>query len=177
MKRVVITGLGIISPVGNNISDYFQNLCQGVCGIGPITHFDTADYKVHLAAEVKDFHPADFGLENTRRMDLYTQYAMAAAVQAARDSGIVGSVAPDRLGVYVGSGIGGMHTFTSETEKLLSRGPGRVSPLFIPMMIANIAAGNIAMAMDAQGPCLPVVTACATSTHTVGEAFHAIAHG
>lgn len=77
MKRVVITGLGIISPVGNNISDYFQNLCQGVCGIGPITHFDTADYKVHLAAEVKDFHPADFGLENTRRMDLYTQYAMA----------------------------------------------------------------------------------------------------
>lgn len=177
MKRVVITGLGIISPVGNNISDYFQNLCQGVCGIGPITHFDTADYKVHLAAEVKDFHPADFGLENTRRMDLYTQYAMAAAVQAARDSGIVGSIAPDRLGVYVGSGIGGMHTFTSETEKLLSRGPSRVSPLFIPMMIANIAAGNIAMAMDAQGPCLPVVTACATSTHTVGEAFHAVAHG
>ena len=177
MRRVVITGLGIISPVGNNIPDYFENLCQGVCGIGPITHFDTEGYKVHLAAEVKDFNPADYGLENTRRMDLYTQYAMAAAKQAAEDSGIVGAVEPDRLGVYVGSGIGGIHTFAAETEKLLNRGPGRVSPLFIPMMIANIAAGNIAMAMDAQGPCLPVVTACATSTHTIGEAFHAIAHG
>lgn len=177
MRRVVITGLGIISPVGNNIPDYFENLCQGVCGIGPITHFDTEGYKVHLAAEVKDFNPADYGLENTRRMDLYTQYAMAAAKQAAEDSGIVGAVSPDRLGVYVGSGIGGIHTFAAETEKLLNRGPGRVSPLFIPMMIANIAAGNIAMAMDAQGPCLPVVTACATSTHTIGEAFHAIAHG
>lgn len=177
MRRVVITGLGIISPVGNNIPDYFENLCQGVCGIGPITHFDTKGYKVHLAAEVKDFNPADYGLENTRRMDLYTQYAMAAARQAAEDSGIVGAVEPDRLGVYVGSGIGGIHTFAAETEKLLNRGPSRVSPLFIPMMIANIAAGNIAMAMDAQGPCLPVVTACATSTHTIGEAFHAIAHG
>lgn len=177
MRRVVITGLGIISPVGNNIPDYFENLCQGVCGIGPITHFDTEGYKVHLAAEVKDFNPADYGLENTRRMDLYTQYAMAAARQAAEDSGIVGAVEPDRLGVYVGSGIGGIHTFAAETEKLLNRGPSRVSPLFIPMMIANIAAGNIAMAMDAQGPCLPVVTACATSTHTIGEAFHAIAHG
>ena len=177
MRRVVITGLGIISPVGNNIPDYFENLCQGVCGIGPITHFDTEGYKVHLAAEVKDFNPADYGLENTRRMDLYTQYAMAAARQAAEDSSIVGAVEPDRLGVYVGSGIGGIHTFAAETEKLLNRGPSRVSPLFIPMMIANIAAGNIAMAMDAQGPCLPVVTACATSTHTIGEAFHAIAHG
>ncbi len=177
MRRVVITGLGIISPVGNNIPDYFENLCQGVCGIGPITHFDTEGYKVHLAAEVKDFNPADYGLENTRRMDLYTQYAMAAAKQAAEDSGILGAVQPERLGVYVGSGIGGIHTFAAETEKLLNRGPGRVSPLFIPMMIANIAAGNIAMAMDAQGPCLPVVTACATSTHTIGEAFHAIAHG
>lgn len=177
MRRVVITGLGIISPVGNNIPDYFENLCQGVCGIGPITHFDTEDYKVHLAAEVKDFNPADYGLENTRRMDLYTQYAMAAAKQAAEDSGILGAIQPERLGVYVGSGIGGIHTFAAETEKLLNRGPGRVSPLFIPMMIANIAAGNIAMAMDAQGPCLPVVTACATSTHTIGEAFHAIAHG
>ncbi len=177
MRRVVITGLGIISPVGNNIPDYFENLCQGVCGIGPITHFDTEGYKVHLAAEVKDFNPADYGLENTRRMDLYTQYAMAAAKQAAEDSGILGAVQPARLGVYVGSGIGGIHTFAAETEKLLNRGPGRVSPLFIPMMIANIAAGNIAMAMDAQGPCLPVVTACATSTHTIGEAFHAIAHG
>lgn len=177
MRRVVITGLGIISPVGNNIPDYFENLCQGVCGIGPITHFDTEGYKVHLAAEVKDFNPADYGLENTRRMDLYTQYAMAAAKQAAEDSGILGAVQPERLGVYVGSGIGGIHTFAAETEKLLNRGPGRVSPLFIPMMISNIAAGNIAMAMDAQGPCLPVVTACATSTHTIGEAFHAIAHG
>ena len=102
---------------------------------------------------------------------------MAAAKQAAENSGILGAVEPERLGVYVGSGIGGIHTFAAETEKLLNRGPSRVSPLFIPMMIANIAAGNIAMAMDAQGPCLPVVTACATSTHTIGEAFHAIAHG
>ena len=177
MRRVVITGLGVISPLGNNIPEYFQNLCQGVCGIGPITHFNTEGYKVHLAAEVKNFSPADYGLENARRMDLYTQYAMAAAKQAEEDSGILGSIAPEKLGVYVGSGIGGMHTFSAETEKLLNRGPSRVSPLFIPMMISNIAAGNIAMAVDAQGPCLPVVTACATSTHTIGEAFHAIAHG
>lgn len=178
MRRVVVTGLGIISPIGNTVKDYFENLCQGVCGIGPIAHFDTREYKVKLAAEVKDFDPAAHGLEgSTRRMDLYTQYAMAAAHEAARDSGIVGNVAPERLGVYVGSGIGGMHTFTTETEKLLNRGPSRVSPLFIPMMIGNIAAGNIAMAMNADGPCLPVVTACATSTHAIGEAFRSIKHG
>ena len=110
-------------------------------------------------------------------MDLYTQFAMGAAHQAAADSGIVGTVAPERLGVYMGSGIGGMHTFVTETEKLLKRGPARVSPFFIPMMIGNMAAGTVAITYNAQGPCLPVVTACATSTHAIGEAFRAVAHG
>ena len=114
---------------------------------------------------------------SARRMDLYSQYAMAAAKQAVDDSKIVGNIDQERFGVYVGSGIGGMRTFVSETEKLISRGPGRISPFFIPMMIGNMAAGNIAMEYGAQGPCLPVVTACASSTHAIGEAFRAIRHG
>lgn len=179
MKRVVITGMGILSPIGNDIETYWDNLKAGICGISPITRFDAAGFKARLAAEVKDFRPADFGMDvpTARRMDIYTQYAMAAAKQAAEDSGITGNVAPERLGVYVGSGIGGMHTFTGETEKLLKRGPERVSPFFIPMMIGNIAAGNIAIQYNAQGPTLPVVTACASSTNTIGEAFRAIRYG
>ena len=179
MRRVVITGMGAVTPIGGDVAAFWSGLCRGQCGVGPITRFDTEGFKVHVAAEVKDFAPESYGIQRgeARRMDLYTQYAMAAASQAARDSGIVGSLPPERLGVYVGSGIGGMSTFLTEHEKLIARGPGRVSPLYIPMMIANIAAGNIAIQYGAQGPCLPVVTACATSTHTVGEAFHAIGHG
>jgi 3-oxoacyl-[acyl-carrier-protein] synthase II len=131
-----------------------------------------------VAAEVKDFNPQAYGIEvpDARRMDLFAQYAMAAAVQA-MENVQPGDFDPDRLGVYVGSGIGGMHTFSAEAEKLLTRGPDRVSPFFIPMMIGNMAAGNIAIRFHAQGPCLPVVTACATSTHAIGEAFRAIRHG
>lgn len=171
--------MGAVTPIGGDIASFWAGLCQGQCGVGPITRFDTRDYKVRVAAEVKDFAPENYGIDRgeARRMDLYTQYAMAAAAQAAMDSGIVGTLPPERLGVYVGSGIGGMSTFLTEHEKLINRGPGRVSPLYIPMMISNIAAGNIAIKYGAQGPCLPVVTACATSTHTVGEAFHAIGHG
>ena len=179
MKRVVITGMGVVSPVGNALGDFWKNLTDGVCGVGPITRFDTADYKVKVAAEVKNFNAADYGMDvpTQRRMDLFAQYAVAAAQQAALDSGIDGTLPPERLGVYVGSGIGGMNTFVEQTNRLRDRGPSRVSALFIPMMISNMAAGTIAIRHDAQGPCLPTVTACATSTHAVGEAYHAIAHG
>ena len=177
--RVVITGAGVISPVGSGAEAFFQSLTEGVCGIGPITRFDTEGYKVKVAAEVKGFDPEAAGIDRAqaKRTDLFAQYAMAAAIQAVADSGIEGAVSPERLGVYVGSGIGGMQTFVQETEKLLNRGPGRVSPFFVPMMIGNMAAGNIAIRFNAQGPCLPVVTACATSSHAIGEAFHAIKYG
>lgn len=179
MKRVAITGMGVISPTGNSISEFESNIFSGVNGIGAITRFDTTDYKVKIAAEVKDFDAANYGIEkgDARRLDLFAQYALAAAEQAVSDSGIVGNIAPERFGTYVGSGIGGMQTFINETEKLLTRGPSRVSPLFIPMMISNIAAGNIAICFGAEGPSLPIVTACATSTNAIGEAFRAIKFG
>ncbi|MGI6664207.1 MAG: beta-ketoacyl-ACP synthase II [Christensenellaceae bacterium] len=179
MKKVVVTGMGIISPVGNDINTYFNNLCDGVVGIDEITRFDTTEYKAKLAAEVKDFDAEAYGIpkKEARRMDLYSQYAMAAAKQAVEDSNIIGQVEPERFGVYVGSGIGGMHTFVTETEKLIEKGPKRISPFFIPMMISNMAAGNIAIAFGAEGATLPVVTACATSTNAIGEAFRAIKHG
>lgn len=179
MNRVVITGAGVISPVGNDANAFFENLLAGKCGIGPITRFDTSDYRVKVAAEVKEFDPAAAGIDRAaaKRMDVFAQYALAAAIEAMNDSAIAGSIAAERLGVYVGSGIGGMQTFVAETEKLLNRGPSRVSPFFVPMMIGNMASGNIAIHFNAQGPCLPVVTACATSTHAIGEAFHAIRYG
>jgi 3-oxoacyl-[acyl-carrier-protein] synthase II len=179
MNRVVITGMGVISPVGNDLKSFEESLFAGKSGIGHITRFDVSEFKTKVAAEVKDFAPEAFGIEKgeARRMDLFTQFAMAAAQQAVAQSGIVGQVAPERLGVYVGSGIGGMNTYVQEAEKLLTRGPSRVSPLYIPMMISNIAAGNIAIQFNAQGPSLPVVTACATSTNAIGEAYRAIKHG
>ena len=179
MNRVVITGIGVIRPVGNDAATFFESLIAGKNGIGPITRFDTEGYRATLAGEVKGFDPEAAGIERAqaKRMDMFAQYALAAAIQAVADSGVEGSVAPDRLGVYVGSGIGGMQTFVADTERLLTRGPGRVSPFFIPMMISNMGAGNIAIRFNAQGPCLPVVTACATSTHAIGEAFRAIRYG
>lgn len=178
MRRVVVTGLGVISPVGNTVKEFWANLVAGKCGIDFITKFDTTDYKVKIAAEVKDFDPHLY-MEKAeiRKTDLFAQYAIAAAAQAMEDSGITGTVDPERLGVYVGSGIGGMNTFVNECEKLITSGPKRVSPFFVPMMISNMASGNIAIKFNAQGPCLPVVTACATSTNAVGEAFRAIKHG
>lgn len=179
MRRVVITGAGVISPIGQDIDAFERALMAGECGIGQITRFDTASFKCTVAAEVKDFSPEAHGIErgDARRMDLYCQYAMAAANQAMRESGLQGQIDPTRLGVYVGSGIGGMQTFLTEHEKLLNRGPSRVSPLYIPMMIGNIASGNIAIRYGAEGPTLPAVTACATSTNEIGEAYRAIRHG
>ncbi|MBQ2033312.1 MAG: beta-ketoacyl-ACP synthase II, partial [Alistipes sp.] len=180
-QRVVITGMGVISPVGNNITDFWHSLVEGRCGIDHIKGYDEYDMPVSVAGQVKDFDPAANGLDagNVRRSDLYCQYAMAAAYQAMQDSGLVSgeNIEPERLGVYIGSGIGGMHTFVTETGKLLNEGVHRISPLFVPMMISNIASGNVAIKFNAQGVCLPVVTACATGTHAAGEAYRAIKHG
>ncbi len=182
-KRVVVTGTGVITPVGNDVRTYWKNLLDGVCGIDFITSIPTDDLPVKIAGEVKDFNPADYGIEPpfARKQDKFTIYAVAAAVQAVGQSGINaaegGNIDPFRFGVYVGSGIGGFTTQVRETEKILKEGPKWVSPLFIPTMISNIAAGNIAIRNNACGPCLPVVTACATSTHAIGEAYRAIKHG
>lgn len=180
-RRVVITGLGAISPVGNTIADFWESLKSGKSGLNFIQGFDDVDLPVRIVAQVKDFDPIANGLERAdiRKMDLYCQYAIAAANQAVKDSGLVSgeNIESDRLGVYVGSGIGGISVFVRETAKYLEEGAHRISPLFIPTMIANIASGNIAIRHKAEGPCLPVVTACATGTHSVGEAYHAIKYG
>ena len=180
-RRVVITGVGVISPVGNNITDFWNNLVAGKCGIDTIKGYDVDSLPVKVAGQIKDFDPEANGLDkaNVRRSDKYCQYAMAAAHQAMMDSGLVSgeNIEPERLGSYIGSGIGGMETFVNETEKLLNEGISRISPLFVPMMISNIAAGNVAIKFNAQGVCLPVVTACATGTHSAGEAYRAIKHG
>lgn len=182
-RRVVVTGTGVISPVGNNVADYWKNLLDGVCGIDFITSIPTDDLPVKIAGEVKDFNPADYGIEPpfARKQDKFTVFAVAAAKQAMDEAGLNtyedGNIDPMKLGVYVGSGIGGFSTMVRETEKLMKEGARWVSPLFIPTMISNIAAGNIAIRHNACGPCLPVVTACATSTHAIGEAYRAIKHG
>lgn len=182
-RRVVVTGMGVITPVGNDVQTYWKNLLDGVCGIDFITSIPTDDLPVKIAGEVKDFNPADYGIEPpfARKQDKFTVYAVAASWQAVRQSGLNsgedGNIDPYRLGVYVGSGIGGFATQVRETEKLIKEGAKWVSPLFIPTMISNIAAGNIAIRNNACGPCLPVVTACATSTHAIGEAYRAIRHG
>lgn len=178
MKRVVVTGLGAVTPVGNNTQDTWNSIKNGVCGIDRISKFDTSDLKVNVAAEVKDFDPTLYiEKRDLRKTDLYTQYAVAAAAQAVQDSGIKGKVDPERFGVYVGSGIGGMQSFTANCEALITSGPKKVSPFFVPMMISNIASGTIAINNNAKGVCLPIVTACATGTHSIGEAYHAIAAG
>lgn len=182
-RRVVVTGMGVVSPIGNDVDTYWKNLLEGVCGIDFITYFPTDDLPVKIAGQVKDFNPSDYDIEAAfaRKQDKFTLYAVAAAWQAVKESGISsaddGNVDPFRLGVYVGSGIGGFSTQMRETEKLFNEGAKWVSPLMIPTMISNIAAGNIAIRNNACGPCLPVVTACATSTHAIGEAYRAIKHG
>jgi 3-oxoacyl-[acyl-carrier-protein] synthase II len=177
MRKVVVTGMGIICPVGNDLPTAWQNLVAGQCGIGYISKFDTSDYKVKIAAEVKDFDPTLYiDKADVKKTDLYAQYAIAAASQAMEDSGIC-DIDPGRLGVYIGSGVGGMNSFINEQTKLLEKGPSRVSPFFIPMMISNMAAGLVAIKYNAQGPCLPVVTACSTGGHAIGEAFRAIKYG
>ena len=179
MRRVVVTGMGVISPVGNDIEKFWSNLKSGVCGIDKISRFDASGLKVHLDAEVKDFQPKTYydSMQEIRKSDLYMQYAMAAAKQAVEQSGILDSeIDRERLGVYIGSGIGGVNTTVSEVRKLDEKGPERVSPFFVPMMISNMATGAVAIKFGAKGPSLPIVTACATSTHTLGEAYRAIKH-
>ena len=177
-RRVVVTGMGAVTPLGNDVASFWDGLISGKNGIDFITKFDTTDYKVKIAGEVKDFHPENY-MEKTqiRKMDLFCQYAMVAAAQAMEDSGISGKVDPARLGVYVGSGIGGMSTFMEECTKLNERGPKHVSPFFIPKLISNIAPGHIAIAHQAKGPSMSMVTACSTSANTVGEAYRAIQYG
>lgn len=177
-RRVVVTGMGAVTPIGNTVKDFWESLMAGRHGIGPITRFDTTDYKAKLAGEVKDFDPkAYMDKSETMRSDLYAQYAMAAACQAVEESGVLGTVEPERMGVYFGSGIGGIETFHQEEQKLLSRGPRRVSPYFVPMLIANMAAGMIAIRFNCQGAALPAVTACASGSNAIGEALRSIRHG
>ncbi len=181
MNRVVITGMGVVSPVGLNIPDFWQALINGTCGIAPITGFDATGLKVKVAAELKDFSPVEHGIDKNaaRKLDPFAQYALAASKQAMDQSGLKTgeNISGERLGVYIGSGIGGMQTFVAEARKCIERGAEKVSPHFIPMMIANMASGHVAIAYGAEGPSLPVMTACATSTHSIGEAFHAIKAG
>lgn len=177
-RRVVVTGLGAVTPIGNTVPEMWQAMLDGVCGVGPITLFDTTGYKAKLGAEVKNFNPRDYMEKaDTLRTDRFTQFAIASAVQAVEESGIVGAVDPERLAVYYGSGIGGITTFSNEHTKLLTRGPQWVSPYLIPMMIANMAAGMIAIRFDARGAAMPSVTACASGSNAIGEALRAIRHG
>ena len=181
-KRVVITGMGVISSIGKNIEEFEDSLVNGRCGISKIEGLDQfGELSVHVAGMVKDFKPTELGMDagSVRRSDKFSQFGICAAIQAMEQSGLkVGeNISPARLGVYVGSGIGGMQTFIDQTIVMKEEGAKRVSPLFIPMMIGNLGAGNIAIKFNAQGPCLPVVSACATSTHAVGEAFRAIKYG
>ena len=184
-KRVVITGMGVISSVGNNVETFWNNLKDGVCGIELIDEFPTDDLPVKIAGKVKNFNAEEYGMDKPfiRKQDLFTQYGMAAAWQAMQDAGLhtegeEQNIDPFRLGVYVGSGIGGFEVQFRETAKMIEDPSGRwISPLFIPTMISNIAAGNIAIKHNAKGPCLDIVTACATSSHCMGEALRAIRHG
>lgn len=178
MRRVVVTGLGAITPIGNDAETFWKNLIEGKNGIDKVTRFDTTDFKATLAAEVKDFDPLLYmDKHSVRKNDLFTQYALAAAQNAIEDSGLEGKFDAERTGVYVGSGIGGIGTNCEEYKSLLEKGPRRVSPLFVPKMISNIAAGNIAIKYGLHGPNMSISTACATGSHAIGEAFRAIRHG
>lgn len=177
-RRVVVTGLGAVTPVGNNVEESWQNLIAGKNGIGLNTKFDTTNFKAKLTAEVKNFDPRDYmDKMESLRTDRYTQLAIAAAQQAMEDCGIQGTVEPERFSVTLGVGIGGMETFEGEHTKLMDKGPRRVSPLFIPMMIPNMAAGTIAIKHNCQGSVMPSVTACASGSNAIGEAMRLIRHG
>ena len=178
MRRVVITGMGCVTPIGNDVPTFWESLKTGKCGIGPITHFDTADYKVKVAAEVKDFDPLQYmEKSDLRKYDVFCWYAMAAATQAVEESGIKDTLPPERIGTYFGSGIGGMKTFAEEQGVLMEKGPRRVSPFFVPGMIINMAGGLIAIKYNFQGASIPIVTACATGNNAIGEAYRAVKHG
>ena len=170
--------MGVVSPVGNDLETTWNNLINGVCGIAPIASFDTSDLPVKIAAELKDFDPIAAGVDKAfaKRNDRFAIYAMAAAAQAMKDNEDM-QMDPSRLGVYIGSGIGGFDTILREITKMNAEGPRWVSPLMIPTMIGNMASGSVAIRYNAQGPCVPIVTACATGTHSIGEAYRAVKHG
>ena len=177
-RKVVVTGMGVITPVGNDVETFWNNLVAGKHGIGPITRFDSTDYAVKIGAEVKNFDPADYMEKGeVRRSDHNVHMAVAAAAEAVADSGIEGHFEPERASVYFGSGIGGIETFENTFEKLLEKGPRFVSPYFIPMMIPNMAAGTLAIKYGMRGAALPAVSACASGTNAIGEALRAIRHG
>lgn len=183
-KRVVITGMGVVTSVGNDVPTFWESLKNGVCGIDFIDQFPTDELPVKIAGKIKNFEPEKYGMDKPfiRKQDLFSQYGMAAAWQAMQDSGLKSegegqNIDPFRLGVYVGSGIGGFEVQYRETAKMIEDPSGHwISPLFIPTMISNIAAGHIAIKHHAQGPCLDIVTACASSSHCIGEAFRTIRH-
>lgn len=180
-NRVVVTGMGVISPSGNDVPTFWSNIVAGRCGIVPIGEFEDSGLPVHVAGVVKDFDPLQFGMtpKEARHSDRFSQMAEAAATQAAGNAGIVSgeTVSPERFGVYVASGIGGYETQVSQSRVLFEEGANRVSPFYIPMVIPNIAAGNIAIRLNAQGPCIAHLSACASSTNSIGEAFLAIRAG
>lgn len=181
-KRVVITGLGVLSCLGHDVDTFWKNLVNGECGIDYIEGFPTDGFEVKIGGEVRDFVPENFGMDKPfiRKQDKFTVYAVASAYQAMKDSGLVSgeNIDPFKLGVYIGSGIGGFETIQREVSKILEDPTGRwISPNFVPCIIGNMAAGQVAIKFQANGPCIDVVTACATSTHAIGEAYRAIKHG
>lgn len=179
MKRVVVTGIGAITPIGNNSKAFWENIKKGVCGVDTITRFDTEAFKCKIAAEVKDFDPADYiDKKEARRMDMYTQFALVAASEAVSNSGLdMEKEDAWRVGVITGSGVGGIETTADQTQELLEKGPGRVSPFFVPMMISNMAAAQIAIKYGMRGVNYNVVSACASGTNALGEAFKKIQDG
>ena len=178
-RRVVVTGLGAVTPIGNNVEEFWEGIKAGKVGIGEITRFDTTDYKVKLAAEVKNFSPKEYmDFKAARRMELFSQYAVAAALEAVRNAELdMAKEDSFRVGVSVGSGIGSLQTVETALEKIKEKGPSRTDPLMVPKMISNMAAGNVSIAVGARGKCTSVVTACATGTHCIGDAFRAIQYG
>lgn len=177
-RRVVVTGLGAITPLGNTVAQTWDAMKAGKNGIAPITLFDTENFKAKLGAEVKEFDPKEhLGVNEALRTDRYTQFALVATQEAVEESGIVGTVQPERFAVFFGTGIGGIGTFEKEHTKLIEKGPRRVSALFVPMMIANMAAGMIAIRYDCRGTAMPAVTACASGSNAIGEAMRMIRHG
>lgn len=179
MKRVVVTGMGVISPIGNEVNEFWNNLKEKKTGIGTLTRFDTTDYKVKLAAEVKGFNPKDYmDFKEAKRMELFSQYAVAASAQAIEDAGLdLEKEDCTRIGVSVGCGIGSLQIMETAHKRLLEKGPGRIPPLLVPLMITNMAAGNVAIHFGLKGKCTNVVTACATGTHAIGDAYRAIQCG
>ena len=179
MRRVVITGMGAITPIGNSVEEFWNGIKEGKTGFGPITYFDTADYRCKLAAEVKDFDPAQYmDKKSARRMEQFCQFAVAAAGQAISYAGLdMEQEDPYMVGCSVGSGIGSLQAMEREYDRLKEKGPGRVGPMLVPLMISNMAAGNVSIAYGLKGKSLNVVTACATGTHSIGEAYRTIQYG